>query len=249
MTYEVKLDVFEGPLDLLLHLIQRLEVDIYDIPMAELTQQYVEHIETMRILQLDELSEYLVIAATLIEIKSKMLLPVHEETVEDWEMNEEEDPREELVQRLLEYKRFKEASLELKEREADQSAIFSKRPIPIEGVDSDDTYEVFDLLNAFQKMLKKKEAKKRPVATVERRERTVEESMESVMDRVRTRKGRTRFEDLFDEGTVDELIVTFLAILQLLANGRVAIEQQDNFAPLWVSEKGEETDGTEERAH
>ena len=104
MTYEVKLDVFEGPLDLLLHLIQRLEVDIYDIPMAELTQQYVEHIETMRILQLDELSEYLVIAATLIEIKSKMLLPVHEETVEDWEMNEEEDPREELVQRLLEYK-------------------------------------------------------------------------------------------------------------------------------------------------
>ena len=102
MSYQVKLEAFEGPLDLLLHLINRLEIDIYDIPMAELTAQYIEHLQAMRVLQLDELSEYLVLAATLMEIKSKMLLPVHEgeEFDDELDFDMEDDPRDELVARL-----------------------------------------------------------------------------------------------------------------------------------------------------
>ena len=113
----MRLDAFEGPLDLLLHLINRLEIDIYDIPMSELTEQYMEHIHAMRVLRLDELSEYLVLAATLIEIKSKMLLPIHEgeDFGDDADFDMEEDPRDELVARLIEYRKYKVAALSLKE--------------------------------------------------------------------------------------------------------------------------------------
>ena len=130
MSYQVKLEAFEGPLDLLLHLINRLEIDIYDIPMAELTQQYIEHLQAMRVLQLDELSEYLVLAATLLEIKSKMLLPVHEGEVFDDELDYdmEEDPRDELVARLIEYRKYKEAAISLKESADDRSDHFTKSP-------------------------------------------------------------------------------------------------------------------------
>ena len=130
MSYKVRLDVFEGPLDLLLHLINRLEIDIYDIPMAELTEQYIEHLHAMRVLQLDELSEYLVLAATLIEIKSKLLLPVHEgeDFGEDADFELEEDPRYELVARLIEYRKYKEAADRLKESADERSGHFTKPP-------------------------------------------------------------------------------------------------------------------------
>ncbi len=107
MHYHVKLDQFEGPLDLLLHLIHRYEIDIYDIPVAQITEQYMAYIHAMKQLQLDVASEYLVMAATLIEMKSKMLLPKHEETLEDQELFIEEDPREQLMQQLIEYKSLK----------------------------------------------------------------------------------------------------------------------------------------------
>ena len=153
MSYEVKLSVYEGPLDLLLHLIKRLEIDIYDIPMKELTSQYVEHIETMSILQLDELGEYLVLAATLIEIKSKMLLPVHEELEEVAE--EEEDPRESLVERLLRYEQYKKAALQLEASYEEERQHFAKLPTVMEAVEEEETFNVFDLVTAFQNMLKK----------------------------------------------------------------------------------------------
>ena len=111
MSYEVKTEAFEGPLDLLLHLINRLEIDIYDIKMAEITSQYMEHIHAMRVLELNEASEYLVMAATLLSIKSKMLLPIHqdEEMEDDFDI-QLNDPRDELVSRLIEYKKYKEAA-------------------------------------------------------------------------------------------------------------------------------------------
>src|SRR5690625_5300811 len=129
-AYKVRLDVFEGPLDLLLHLINRLEIDIYDIPMAELTEQYIEHLHAMRVLQLDELSEYLVLAATLIEIKSKMLLPVHEDEAlgEEDHFELEDDPRDELVARLIEYRKYKEAAESLKVSAEDRADFFTKAP-------------------------------------------------------------------------------------------------------------------------
>ncbi|GAE43404.1 segregation and condensation protein A [Mesobacillus boroniphilus JCM 21738] len=115
MQYNVKIEAFEGPLDLLLHLINTLEIDIYDIPVAEITEQYLMYIHAMKELQLDVASEYLVMAATLLAIKSKMLLPKHEAELEDeFEFDHEEDPRNELVERLIEYKKFKEAASDLK---------------------------------------------------------------------------------------------------------------------------------------
>ena len=128
LSYKVRLDAFEGPLDLLLHLINRFEIDIYDIPMAELTEQYIEHLHAMRVLRLDELSEYLVLAATLIEIKSKMLLPVHEgeDFGDEADFDMEEDPRDELVARLIEYRKYKEAAISLKESADERSDHFHK---------------------------------------------------------------------------------------------------------------------------
>src|SRR5690606_4106514 len=130
MQYNVKIDAFEGPLDLLLHLINRLEIDIYDIPVAEITEQYLFYIHTMKELQLDIASEYLVMAATLLAIKSKMLLPKHEdEQLEDEiGMEMEEDPRDELVERLVEYRKYKEAAEDLKELEQERGLMFTKPP-------------------------------------------------------------------------------------------------------------------------
>jgi len=163
MTYKVKLDAFEGPLDLLLHLINRLEIDIYDIPMAELTEQYIEHLHAMRVLQLDELSEYLVLAATLIEIKSKMLLPVHEgeDFGEEFDYELEEDPRDELVARLLEYRKYKEAAGRLKDSADERSDYFTKSPGDLAQfgevlvVGTEENLNAFDLIGAFQKMVER----------------------------------------------------------------------------------------------
>ena len=129
VQYNVKIDAFEGPLDLLLHLINRYEIDIYDIPVAQITEQYMAYIHAMQELQLDIASEYLVMAATLLAIKSKMLLPKHEEEILDESVElSENDPREELMQRLLEYKKYKEAAQALKKKEEERALLFTNPP-------------------------------------------------------------------------------------------------------------------------
>src|SRR4051812_323235 len=133
MGYNIKIDAFEGPMDLLLHLINRLEIDIYDIPMAEITDQYLSYIHTMQHLELDIASEYLVMAATLLAIKSKMLLPKHEDE-SNLDENDESfdlDPRDELVEKLLEYKKYKQAALEFKTLEEERSLMFTKPPMDL----------------------------------------------------------------------------------------------------------------------
>ena len=147
MSYKIKIDAFEGPLDLLLHLINRLEIDIYDIPVAEITEQYVAYIHTMKELELDVASEYLVMAATLLAIKSKMLLPKHED---EWDEEEEEflyeeDPRDELVMQLLEYKKYKEAAGEFKNLEAERELILTKTPIDLSPYSTETSAEKADL--------------------------------------------------------------------------------------------------------
>lgn len=163
MEYKVKIEAFEGPLDLLLHLINRLEIDIYDIPMAEITDQYLLYIHAMSELKLDDASEYLVMAATLLAIKSKMLLPKHEEEVHDEIMFEEDDPRDELVERLIEYKRYKEAALNLKEKERERGEIFMKPPSDLSSYAehanqeyTDHGVTIFDLLGAYHKLMRRK---------------------------------------------------------------------------------------------
>lgn len=162
--YEVKLEAFTGPLDLLLHLIHRLEIDIYDIPMAELTAQYIDHIHAMKELELNEASEYLVMAATLLAIKSRMLLPIHEGEIEDAEFEvDAPDPREELVTKLIEYKKYKEAATELKNLESERAQVFTRPPSDLSGFIPDEqlvlfdvNVNVYDMLSAFQKMLRRK---------------------------------------------------------------------------------------------
>lgn len=247
MSYKVKLDAFEGPLDLLLHLINRLEIDIYDIPMAELTEQYIEHLHAMRVLQLDELSEYLVLAATLIEIKSKMLLPVHEDEefgdATDFEV--EDDPREELVARLIEYRKYKEAAVTLKESAEERSDHFTKMPGDlaqfgeIVSVGNEESLNVFDLIGAFQKMLDRNRLRAPLTASITKTERTVGEKMDEIMTKLEKNGGSCDFFMLLEEINTTELVVTFMSILELMLRGDVIVEQSNNFEHLTVSYRRE----------
>lgn len=239
----MRLDAFEGPLDLLLHLINRLEIDIYDIPMSELTDQYMEHIHAMRVLQLDELSEYLVLAATLIEIKSKMLLPVHEgeDFGDDANFDMEEDPRDELVARLIEYRKYKEAATSLKEAADKRMDFFTKSPSDlaqfgeIVSVGFEENLNVFDLIGAFQKMVDRNRLRAPLTASITKTELSVGEKMDEIMGRLVVNGGSCDFYTLFEEGDTGELIVTFMSLLELMLRGDVDVEQSNNFANLTVS--------------
>ena len=215
MLYKVRLEAFEGPLDLLLHLINRLEIDIYDIPMAELTQQYIEHLHAMRVLQLDELSEYLVLAATLLEIKSKMLLPVHEgeDFGDEMDFDLEDDPRDELVARLIEYRKYKEAAISLKESADERSDHFTKTPGDLAqfgevvAVGTEDSLNVFDLIGAFQKMLDRKRLKAPLTASITKTEQSVGDKMDEIMGRLERSGGSCDFYSLFDVGKCLNLLL------------------------------------------
>lgn len=249
MSYKVKLEIFEGPLDLLLHLINRMEIDIYDIPMAELTAQYIEHLHAMRVLQLDELSEYLVLAATLIEIKSKMLLPIHEGEELDGSMDYEmePDPRDELVARLIEYRKYKEAANSLKESAAERSEYFTKLPEDLSAlgeisiVESEEQLNVFDLISAFQKMLERKRLRAPRTASITRNEQSVSEKMDEIMATLETRGGKCEFTSLFVEGDASGLVLTFLSLLELMKRRDVVVEQQQNFDRLTVAVRREDS--------
>ncbi|MEZ7171518.1 segregation/condensation protein A [Sporosarcina sp. OR05] len=251
MTYSVKLEAFEGPLDLLLHLINRLEIDIYDIPMAELTSQYIEHLHAMRVLELDELSEYLVLAATLLEIKSKMLLPIHEEEALDeaGTFDLEEDPRDELVARLIEYKKYKEAANSLKESADDRAVHFTKLPEDLSGygevavVESDEKLNVFDLISAFQKMLERKKLRAPLSASIMKSERSVSEKMDSIMTLLERLGGSCDFEALFDDGDIEDLVVTFLSLLELMKRMDIVVKQEGNFARMMIQVGTEDDNG------
>ena len=242
MSYEVKLQAFEGPLDLLLHLIHRLEIDIYDIPVSQITSQYMEHIRAMQVLELNEASEYLVMAATLLAIKSKTLLPVHESDVEDHDFEyTEEDPREELVSRLVEYRKFKQASMKLKELETNRSAIYTKAPMDLSAYQEAEAFEnvdldvnVYDMLAAFQKMLRRKQLKTPLSARVARQEISIKEQMTSIVARLKSSKGRTLFTELFPSSDRSVLVVSFLSVLELMKRQVIQVEQEKNFTDLMV---------------
>ncbi|MBI5815811.1 MAG: segregation/condensation protein A [Nitrospinae bacterium] len=217
MAYNIKLDVFEGPLDLLLHLIKENQVDIYDIPIASITEQYLEYIEIMKSLNLELAGEFLVMAATLTYIKSKMLLP-KQEIPEGMEEGEEgQDPRDELVARLIEYKKYKEAALRLREKEIDQSQVFGRIPsqdeMPSEGELLLEV-SVFELLNSFRKILGKLGEGDKYTVTLE--EMSVTDKLNEIMGRLETADSMT-FDSLFETSrTRMEVIATFLAVLELL---------------------------------
>lgn len=248
MSYEVKVDAFEGPLDLLLHLIHRLEIDIYDIPVSQITTQYMEHIRALQVLELNEASEYLVMAATLLAIKSKMLLPVHEGEMDDISFDlEEQDPRDELVSRLIEYRKFKEASGKLKELEENRSIIYTKAPMDLSEFQSDVQAEnvdlainAYDMLGAFQKMLRRKQLKAPLSARVTRQEISIKDQMTSIVNRLKQAKGRTSFTALFPSNDKTVLVVSFLSVLELMKRQVIRVDQEKNFTDLMVELKKEE---------
>lgn len=239
----MKIDAFEGPLDLLLHLINRLEIDIYDIPVAQITEQYLMYIKTMTELKLDVASEFLVMAATLLAIKSKMLLPKHEEAYvdEDPDMSYEEDPRDELVERLIEYRKYKEAAQDLKSMEEERGLMFTKPPSDLSDFakekkpeKTDLNVSLYDMLAAFQKLLRRKKLQ-RPMATkIARQEISIETRMIEIMDELKQLKGRKNFNDLFPYPAKEHIVVTFLAVLELIKRKEIDVEQQENFGEIFV---------------
>lgn len=249
MQYSVKTEAFEGPLDLLLHLIQRLEINIYDIPMSEITEQYLLFIHTMKELELDVASEYLVMAATLLAIKSKTLLPVYEEAEaeEVWE----EDPREELVEQLIEYKKFKEAAKKLQEKERERGEFFTKAPVDLtafskeEAVAANLNVTVYDMLGAFHKLLRRKKLKRPYTATVSRQEIPIKRRMEEILSQLKRSRKLVKFDELFADASKEMVVVSFLAILELMKQNEIIVEQQQNFSELFIQTKGGADDGSD----
>jgi len=232
-SYAVKLDNFEGPLDLLIHLIKRSELSVYDIPIALITGQYLEYIGFMQELNLDVAGEFLVMAATLIHIKSRMLLPRPDPAQED----PEEDPREALVRRLLEHQRYKQAAELLHERETLREAQWQRpdgRVAPIAGEEYEPELEVdlFSLIAAFKSVLER--AKQRPRVALPAEQISIELRIEQLLARVSETKA-CGFEDLFDDVTAKgDLIVTFLALLEMIRLRLVRVFQAGPFGAIRI---------------
>jgi segregation and condensation protein A len=242
-AFPVKLDQFEGPLDLLLHLIKKNEVNIHDIPVALITAQYLEAIGLLQELNLDVAGEFLVMAATLIHIKSKMLLP-RPETAAGVE-GEEEDPRDALVRRLLEHQKFKAAAGLLHEREQLRAAQWlrpDERVAEIAGADYEPELEVdlFSLLTAFQAVVQR--AKLRPKVLLPPEQISVEARIEQLLSRLSETEA-CGFEDLFaDAHDRGGLIVTFLALLEMIRLKLVRVFQSGSFGPIRVYKRSRPAD-------
>ncbi len=236
-AYQVSLDVFEGPLDLLLHLINQLEIDVYDIPVAEITEQYMEYIQTMQHLELNIASEYLVMAATLLEIKSKMLLPT-EEITEDFD-EYEEDPREELMERLIEYRKYKEAAEDLKEKEQEEHQIFTRPPVIFKDLDTKvpvvkGDVSIYDMLGALRKMFKRKQWNEPLDTKITRTEIPIEQRMEEVLTIVKKSETGIAFDQLFSYQSRSHIVITFIALLELMKINEIYCKQDNHFDPLYV---------------
>jgi len=232
MSYKIKLEVFEGPLDLLLYLIKKEELNIYDIPITRVTEQYLEYLNLMEELDLDVAGEFLVMAASLMQIKSKMLLPPDPAGLE----TEESDPRAELVKRLLEYKAFKEAADRLRGFEFDRAKLFTRTGVEPE-IDGNDLSLVdaslFELLAAFTKVLKN--LPKDAAHEVMKDEFSVADKVHEIFHLL-AKRSSVRFSELFRNAkNKSEIIVTFLALLELVRMREVLARQDGHFEEIEIS--------------
>ena len=235
MSYKLKLDVFEGPLDLLLYLIKRNDLDICDIPIAEVTEQYLEYIEMMKMLDLEVVGEFLVMAATLIQIKSRMLLPPDPSTEEV----EEEDPRDELAKRLQEYKIFKEIAEQLKTKEQERQKLYprqqdeeTKKELHEDAKEVYFEANLFDLITAFSKALAK--FKDQEVYEVEQEEYTVEKKIHTILHGLLQRTSMLLTDFFLSSRNKMEVIVTFMAVLELIRLKEIKVVQKRLFSDIEV---------------
>ena len=230
MSYKVKLEVFEGPLDLLLYLIKKNEIDIYDIPISSITDQYLDYINLMKMLDLNIAGEFLVMAATLIHIKSKMLLPPEEKEILP---EEEEDPREELVRKLLEYKKFKEAAGVLQDLEGQRKNMFTRAAaMEIESGEKLFEANLFDLITALTKALK--DVPKEVFQEIIKDEFTVEQKVHDLLHMF-VERPMIFLSELFKNAKNKlEIIATFLAVLELIRLKEVIIAQKESFGDIEI---------------
>jgi segregation and condensation protein A len=250
VTVLYKLDAFEGPLDLLLHLIDKAEIDIHEVSISEITDQYMEYLGAMQELELDITSEFLVMAATLLSIKSKQLLPkppIIEDEFIEW-YDDGLDPRDELIQKLVEYRKFKMIAEQLREKETERSLVYTKEPEdltpflpkvqenPVKGLN------VGDLILAFQKALRKA-ARRNIITTVKRDEISVKDRIRDITELLRGHD-RVRFSKLIrEEMNRHEIVVTFLAILELMKMKQIQCYQNQLFDDIVIHWRGEAEEG------
>ena len=235
MNYKIRLDMFEGPLDLLLYLVKKDHLNIYDIPIAKVTQQYLEYINFMQLLDLNVVGEFLVMASTLMQIKSKMLLPAEELSV----LEEESDPRAELVKKLLEYEKFKQIAENLKERETSQQEVFKRPKTDLsQGKDKEgkeDVYfeaSIFDLISAFSRALK--DVPREVFYEVIKDQFTVEQKVHDILHLLLV-QSEIKLSELFTKSKSKiEIIVIFLAILELAKMKEIVARQDAEFEDIII---------------
>ena len=243
----MKIEIFEGPLDLLLHLIREQQIDIYDIPIAKVTEQYLAYLHLMEQLDLEVAGEWLVMAATLLEIKSRMLLPQEPSGAESEE--EQADPRLELVERLIEYEKFKSAAEVFREKEEERAKVFVRGPgeldFDLKPILSLEDITAADLLAVLQRILA--DVGEENVTTVQRRKITVRMRMREIWRKLGERSGPMTFDELFeDDFTRIDVVITFIALLELVNMRRVRVRQKLTYAAIHITAVVE-PDGTERR--
>lgn len=241
MSYEVVLDEFQGPLDLLLHLIKEKEMDLESLEVSVITDQYLAYIDQMDPDQLETMSEYLVMAAQLIEMKSKLLLPNEKVELED---DYQEDPREQLIRRLIEYKKYKDILDEFRDCYEHRQTLHTKAPALMDDYIVDTTemipqdLEVYDLIRAMQKMFQRKALMAPLESKIARVEISIEDRSDQIRQYFRLHKNqRVDFEELFDEPSRTFFVVTFLSILVLVNTNELVIEQEGNFEKIYLKER------------
>jgi segregation and condensation protein A len=231
MSYTVALDAFHGPLDLLLYLVKRHEVDVLDIPVATIADQFLDHVRVVRELDVELAGEFLVMAATLVEIKSRMLLPADAHAEEE----EQSDPRRELVKQLLEYRKFKDAAAALEERAEARGTRLSRHEPPeaaAPGAPAVKPVELWDLVSAFARLMRETQALQPATIAVDDTPQYVYEGR--IKDRVRA-EGRVRFRDVFAPPFFKaRLIGIFLAVLELVRNHGLGLELGDEEGDIWL---------------
>ena len=237
MQYKITIDNFEGPLDLLLHLIKENNIDIYDIEIKEITKQYLDYIKAMKDLNLSVASEYLVMATELIEMKSKMLLPRHKEVKED---DYEQDPREVLIERLLAYKKYKEVTSEFKSLELSRKNIITKEPENLsyyaKQEEKNDDLSIDDLIEAFNAIMERKKLDK-PISTkITKKELSLEDKIISIKNVLKIKK-KVNFEELLRANSKQEIVISFLSILEMIKKNEIVVKQDSNFNTIVVSLK------------
>lgn len=236
-SYQVKLPEFEGPLDLLLHLVNELEIDIYDIPVSEITEQYMTYIHTMKMIELNIASEYLVMAATLLEIKSAMLLPKKSIVYED---DYEEDPREQLIERLIQYRKYKIAADHFKKQELAENKVYTRPPVQFNDMLSKQpmvqgSISIYDMLHALNNVYIRKSFYAPLETKVNKINMSIEERAQEIHTFIEYAKDQIHFDELFTVPTKKFVVITFLAVLHLLKNNQIYCHQSGQFQPIYLS--------------